>query len=467
MRICKLLAALFFILVAFEAAYACSCARSGPPCNYYGSTSVIFLGRVVGAAQQRTITDKDGQKTTFDVGTIRFLVQENYKGASGYEVEINSGTGGGDCGYWFLRNESYVVYAYRSTEDNKLYTNICTRTAHVTDAKEDLEYLRGLATAKPGATLSGKLRRIMGDPEHGPYEDGPKMAGVKITVSGEGRTFETRTNDDGEYRLTGLPPGNYDAFPELPSNLGAVSNRDERDDFGRFIGRRPVNLTERGCGELSFTVRFSGVVSGKVIKSDGEPAREVQINLQAEDNEDRYWFTWTDKEGRYEFPMVQPGSYLLGFNLRWAPDNDDPYAKTFYPGVKTRSEASLITVGEGERLKGYDLTLPPRLSHRLLLVSVVWPDGSPAVGVTVRYEANEATSLGETTKTNGKGVAEINLFENYYYIISASAERGDKNIYGAPVEVLVDKKLKPLKFVLNKEGYAYEESDKLKRKSPK
>lgn len=201
---------------------------------------------------------------------------ENYKGAPGYEVEIHSGAGGGDCGYWFLRNESYVVYAYRSTEDNKLYTNICTRTAHLKDAKEDLEYLRELATAKTGATRSGRLRRIVGDPEHGPYEEGPKPAGVKVTVTGEGRTFETRTNDAGEYRVTGLPPGNYDAFPELPANLGAVSNRDERDNFGRFTNRRPVTLTDRGCGEMSFTVRFNGAVSGKVLRagegSAGEPA---------------------------------------------------------------------------------------------------------------------------------------------------------------------------------------------------
>src|ERR1041384_5715529 len=125
MRTFKHLANLFFILCTFDAAYACSCVRPGPPCNYYGDAAAIFLGRVVGSVERKTSVDANGNKTVYDVGTIRFLMQENYKGVSGYEVEIHSGTGGGDCGYWFLRNESYLVYAYRSSEDNKLYTNIC------------------------------------------------------------------------------------------------------------------------------------------------------------------------------------------------------------------------------------------------------------------------------------------------------------------------------------------------------
>src|SRR6185295_19166180 len=102
----------FFILSCFECANACSCARPGPPCGSYGEASSVFLGRVVGSAERKSETDEAGTKTVYDVGTIRFLVLENFRGASGYEVEIHSGTGGGDCGYLFLRNESYLVYAY-------------------------------------------------------------------------------------------------------------------------------------------------------------------------------------------------------------------------------------------------------------------------------------------------------------------------------------------------------------------
>lgn len=105
------------------------------------------------------------------------------------------------------------------------------------------------------------------------------------------------------------------------------------------------------------------------------------MNLQAEENEERYWYTWTDKEGRYEFPLVQPGNYLLGFNLRWAPDKDS-------------------------------LTLPPALSRRQLPVSV---------------EVNGATSLSDSTKTDGSFRARLHTRIESFRI--------------TPVEVLVDKKL--------------------------
>jgi hypothetical protein len=53
----------------------------------------------------------------------------------------------------------------------------------------------------------------------------------------------------------------------------------------------------------------------------------------------------------------------------------------------------------------------------------------------------------------------------YTYIIYAGLERGDKNFYSAPLALLIDKSLKPLKLVLAKEGYAYKEVDALKSKS--
>ncbi len=466
MRTCKHFVTVLFILFAFDAAYACTCVPPRPPCAYYGESDAIFLGRVVGSVERKTYVDSDGDKTVYDVGTIRFLVQENYKGAPGYEIEIHSGTGGGDCGYWFLRNESYVVYAYRNREDNKLYTSICTRTAPVSDAAEDLAFWRGLANAKPGATLYGELHRFIGDPEHGPVEEGPKMAGVKVIVTGEGKTIETVTNDKGEYRVTGLPPGAYDAFPELPENLGAESNRDKRDDQGRFTKREPVRLAEHGCGELNFFVAFNGKVSGKVVDAAGEPARKVQVNLVWGDNDEKEATTWTDDDGKYEFVMVQPGSYLLGFNLTWAPDARDPYPRTFYPGVKTRTEASLITVGEGEKLKGYDMTLPPRLHERELKVAIVWPDGRPAVGAKLYLQIKEKWSLTERPAVDEKGTATVTVFDNYTYIIYAEFRRGERHFYATPIAVLVDKTLKPLKFVLAKEGYPYTEVDALKSKGP-
>lgn len=71
-------------------------------------------------------------------------------------VRIISGLGGGDCGYKFETNETYLIYAVKEysveytlpklgrsfSELQGLYrTNICTRTGLVHDRSFDLEYL--------------------------------------------------------------------------------------------------------------------------------------------------------------------------------------------------------------------------------------------------------------------------------------------------------------------------------------
>jgi hypothetical protein len=154
------------LLLCFEDARACSCLMNSPPCEAYGRASAVFVGRVVDAAQ-RNESVRDGIKIVYDVGTIRFSVQEAFRGVDSKEVEIHSGTGGGDCGYWFRRGEVYLIYAYQSFEDKKLYTNICTRTRPVSEASEDLEFLRGLSAANlplfknPGSIIE-QLNKAVG-----------------------------------------------------------------------------------------------------------------------------------------------------------------------------------------------------------------------------------------------------------------------------------------------------------------
>jgi hypothetical protein len=289
---------------------------------------------------------------------------------------------------------------------------------------------------------------------------------VKIFIKGENQTFEAVTNDAGRYKITGLPPGSYEAFPELPANLGATSSHDVEDRFGGYSGHGTVTLSDRACAKLDFTARFNGVVSGRVTDVKGEPVKDVRLNLVPVDNPGNESSVQSDEEGNYEFHLVQPGKYLLGLNLTWVPNKDNPYPRTFYPGAKDKAGAALIVVGEAEKLRGYDLTLPPRVIDRELKIAVVWPDGRPAVGADVTYKMEaEEVSLGETETTDEKGMVTIRLFDNHSYIIFAQAEPNlDKYVHAEPIRILGAKKMKPLRFVLSKPGWAYEDVEKLSGK---
>ena len=65
--------ALMLSLGSFEQALACSCARERPVCEAFGDSNAVFVGKVMGAKQQKT-TNYDGVEETWDVGEIYFQV---------------------------------------------------------------------------------------------------------------------------------------------------------------------------------------------------------------------------------------------------------------------------------------------------------------------------------------------------------------------------------------------------------
>ena len=58
--------------------------------------------------------------------TVKFRVDKSWKGKNSSILLVNTGRGGGDCGYRFEIGKKYLVYAYGS--DAELGVTICSRT---------------------------------------------------------------------------------------------------------------------------------------------------------------------------------------------------------------------------------------------------------------------------------------------------------------------------------------------------
>lgn len=123
---------------------ACQCAGSAAPCQAYWKTDVVFVGTVVGST--KFITGKGDYKS--EQRLVRFNVVEAFRGVQTAQAEVITGWGGGDCGYGFESGQSYIVYAYRSEKDKRLYTSICSRTRSLAEASEDLNYIHSLPNAE-------------------------------------------------------------------------------------------------------------------------------------------------------------------------------------------------------------------------------------------------------------------------------------------------------------------------------
>jgi phosphatidate phosphatase APP1 len=113
------------------------------------------------------------------------------------------GTGSGDCSFVFETGRRYLLYAYYSAETKQFHTNICTRSAAIEYAAEDLWYLRGLPASNEGNNLTGLIVN------YDYVEDGipsipDLIANVKVIATADGKRFEAVTNNEGFYKMLNL-----------------------------------------------------------------------------------------------------------------------------------------------------------------------------------------------------------------------------------------------------------------------
>ena len=125
------------LLLAEVEDFACTCALPFPKPPLQKQVRVALNeSRAVFSGKVLEVTE-DPQTPHV---TVRLSVERVWKGSPREEVRILTGRGGGDCGYQFEVGQSYLVYAYRWRE-GELGTNICQRTAKLSEASGDLRVL--------------------------------------------------------------------------------------------------------------------------------------------------------------------------------------------------------------------------------------------------------------------------------------------------------------------------------------
>ena len=117
---------------------ACSCAGETSSQSVFAASQAVFSGQVT-AITLYTPPTADPMYP-FTSKDITFLVESVWKGTLATQTVVQTGMGGGDCGYNFVVGQSYLVYAYRRW-DTQIATGICSRTALFTETAADLALL--------------------------------------------------------------------------------------------------------------------------------------------------------------------------------------------------------------------------------------------------------------------------------------------------------------------------------------
>lgn len=117
--------------------YACSCVQPLTVEAEFSRSEAVFAGRVLEVKENRNLSGSVTKSALFEIRQI-------WKGGSESQIIIQTGGGGGDCGYHFEEGKEYLVYAHRSTmygDEEQLVTIICDRTKVLAQAQVDLAIL--------------------------------------------------------------------------------------------------------------------------------------------------------------------------------------------------------------------------------------------------------------------------------------------------------------------------------------
>lgn len=289
----KILLSLALILFAFAVeTNACQCAGPGRPCEAYGDAAAIFVGTVTFSSSIK-IKDTDFEYTQ---RLVRLHIDRPIRNVNTSDIEVVTGWGDTDCGFPFRLGGQYLVYA--NNHQGKLETSICTRTRPLSDAAADLEYIGGLSKAAAGGTIFGEveLRR----PSRGEEYPLPPLKDAKIVIKGPDKQFERKTDAEGKFSISGLPPGKYKVRLELSEGLSTYDPEAE------------VELLDRGCRGTYFEAQPDTRITGRVLDAQGMPAANVLMGLVGVNYaEDKAFpqFVRTDKDGRYELKLLKPARY--------------------------------------------------------------------------------------------------------------------------------------------------------------
>jgi hypothetical protein len=224
-----------------------------------------------------------------------------------------------------------------------------------------------------------------------------QRASVHILSETDRKQVQSTTSDEyGRFAFTGVLAGNFVLQGNAPGYM--LTSYDGHDTFTTGIVTGAGVDTE----SLALKLRPQGALSGTILDESAEPVKRATVRLVRQEHslgDSRTVSAGnssTDDLGRFEFPRLAPGTYILAVTATpWyavhpqpgiqeqhaifgVADSVDPsldvaYPTTYYPGVTDPSQASPIVIGAG--LKETNLRLTP-----VSALSITFPYTPPQIG---------------------------------------------------------------------------------------
>lgn len=439
---------ILFATGSFEQILACSASLYSPPiCEMFGKSGAVFVGELINIKEIK-------QENVSSNYEVTFQVQESFVGVAKNSKITIIQSGSTPEFYCFRKGENYLVYAYG--KDKKFSLDAGTRTRHINEVGEDLDFLRQLIKRKDGVKISGKVNLQIKSSLENDTTQPFSGAIVKARKSGDkSASFQTHTDKNGMYEFNDLPADSYDIYIEF-----GEENKNFRDNYSvSTSGSSAITITNKGCSKQDFTIEPEGKISGKVIDADGHPVRNIEVEIISIFVINPDYFEGsesanTDSNGEFVSYNVPPGLYTISVNYSNPPEDISPFPPTFYPNVKSREEAQIFEMTLGGKIENLEFRMPAKLQKRVLKGSVFWKNGTPAIGVSVylKERLHDVCCVNNEVTTDAKGHFETHGFEGREYRVWAVGENKLSNVkdYGASTPFILNKSALPIRIILDK-----------------
>ena len=186
---------------------ACTCPEYGTPvCASYWRSDAVFVG------QLRDITPQPRSANIWPSANLHFVVEQPFRGITTATIDVGTPFGT-TCDMGFVKGKRYLIYAYRDSPSNQLLSGPCTRAIELEHAVDDLKYIRALAQQGVKESIAGRVERMKYMP----------MPGVKVEVRSDKQSFETRTDEKGDFSISLPGPGTYTVRVLIPAAVSVLS----------------------------------------------------------------------------------------------------------------------------------------------------------------------------------------------------------------------------------------------------
>ena len=120
-----------------------------------------------------------------------------------------------------------------------------------------------------------------------------------------------------------------------------------------------VQLGQSSAADVDFVLIVDNQISGHVLDSQGKPVKDVCVQPEPATGETSHYFyisKCSEVDGSYRLKDMPSGQYRI---------RAEPWTggkrlgtKFFYPGTTERTDAAVVTIGSGEHLDGFAISVP-------------------------------------------------------------------------------------------------------------